>query len=358
MTAVRLNRVTFLLLLVAVAIALAVLEFGGLATGRGALLVTLVFWTAIAQGSVAVVAVTDMTGARWTAPLKRELLAAAPLLPFLALLFLLLWPLLDLYPWASAPTRWLNRPFFLARNLMLLAAAATAAQLFARSSLRQDPARLRFAVAYLILFVACQSLVAFDWVMSLAYPWVSTMFGAYFFVEALYAGLALAGMLFLLFDRQRRKQDPVTWPAASRDLGMLLFGFSILWGGLFFAQFLVIWYGNIPEEVGFIAERISAAPTRELCAFFLAAGFGVPFLVLIAARAKRNVVIIGSVALSVLLGLLAEKLVFIMPALPLNLGVLLAENVLLLTVWLLAVQSRERLLPDVAAGTAEAKKHN
>jgi len=355
MTSLSMSRGSFFMLLVVVTALLALLEFGGLTTGRGALLVTLVFWTAIAQGSVAVVAATDLTGARWTATLRRELLAASTLLPFLTGLFLLLWPLLDLYPWTAAPTAWLNRPFFLARNLALLAATAGMAQLFARSSLRQDPARLRFAVVYLFLFVACQSLVAFDWVMSLAYPWVSSMFGAYFFVEALYAGLALAGILFLLLDRERQEQNPVAWTAGRRDVGLLLFGFSILWGGLFFAQFLLVWYGNIPEEVRFIADRVSASPTRELCAFFLAAGFAVPFLVLLSARAKRNVRILGAISLSVLLGLLAEKLVFVLPAVPVHFGVLLAENVLLLAVWLLAVQNRERLLPG---GGEEVRKVN
>lgn len=344
------NAVRFYLLLAAVATGLALFEFGGLASGRGGLLVTLVFWTALAQGSVAVVAVTDLTGARWSGPLKRELLAAAALLPFLAFLFPLLWPLLDLYPWTTATTPWLNRPFFLLRNLALLAAVAVAARHFARRSLQQDPARLRFAVIYLFLFVACQSLVAFDWVMSIAYPWVSTMFGAYFFVEALYSGLALAGALFLLFDRQRREFDPVGWPAARRDLGMLLFGFSILWGGLFFAQFLVIWYGNIPEEVSFIAERLSASPTRELCISFLAACFGVPFLALLSATAKRNVRILGVVSLTVLFGMFAEKLVFLLPALPLHPGALLAQNALMLAVWLLAVKYRENLLPGGDGG--------
>jgi hypothetical protein len=344
MTSVTLSRGNFFLLLVVVAAALALLEFGGLTAGRGTLLVTLVFWTLLAQGAVAVVAVTDLTGARWSASLKRELLAACPLLPLSAGLFLLLWPLLDLYPWAAAPTRWLNQPFFIGRNLALLLAVAGAAHLFARRSLREDPAKVRHAVIYLFLFAACQSLVAFDWVMSLAYPWVSTMLGLFFLVEALYAGLALAGLLAFFLDRQKRAVH-ASWPEHRRDVGLLLFGFSILWGGLFFAQFLLVWYGNIPEEARFITERIAASPTRELCGAFLAGGFAVPFLVLLSARAKRHAGILGAVSLAVLLGLMAEKLVFVLPALPLHLGALLAQNVLLLGVWLLAVQSRQALLP-------------
>ena len=344
MIAASTGRGGFFLMQLFVAALLALLEFGGLTAGKGALLVTLVFWTAIFQGSVAVVAVTDLTGARWTAFLRRELLAAATLLPFLTGLVLLLWPLLDLYPWAAAPNAWLNRPFFLVRNLVLLAATAAAARIFARRSLVHDPARLRSAVLYLFLFVACQSLVAFDWVMSLSYPWTSSMFGAYFFVEALYAGLALAGLLFLMGDRQQER-DQASRPAARRDAGLLLFGFSILWGGLFFAQFLLLWYGNIPEEVSFIAKRIAHSPTRELCVYFLAAAFAVPFLVLLSARAKGHAGILGAVSFTVLTGLLAEKLLFILPAVPLHFGVLLAENLLLLALWLMAVKSRERLLP-------------
>lgn len=349
MTSVTLSRGNFFLLLLVVAAAVALLEFGGLADGRGALLVTLVFWTLLAQGAVAVVAVTDLTGARWSASLKRELLAACPLLPLLAGLFLLVWPLLDLYPWAAVPTAWLNRPFFFGRNLALLLAVAGAAHLFAHHSLREDPEKALYAVIYLFLFVAAQSLVAFDWVMSLAYPWVSTMFGAYFFVEALYAGLALAGLLSFFLDRQKQAQD-AAWPAHRRDVGLLLFGFSILWGGLFFAQYLLLWYGNLPEEVHFVAERVASSPTRELCVLFLIGSFAVPFLTLLSARAKRHAGVLGAVSLIVLLGMLAEKLVFTLPAVPLNFGVLLVENGLLLAVWLLSVQSGDRLLPGGVGG--------
>ncbi|MGB8929674.1 MAG: hypothetical protein WCC48_00325 [Anaeromyxobacteraceae bacterium] len=311
--------------------AIGLLEYG--AGGRGALLVTLVFWTAIAQGSVAVVAVTDLTGARWGSSVKRELLVAAQLLPVLAALFLLLWPRLELYPWTAAPGRWLNRPFFMARGVALLLAAAVVARAFARRSLRGAPETRPLAVAYLILFAACQTLVAFDWVMSLSYPWVSSMFGMYFSVEALYAGLAAAGLIVLSLDRDRREREPATWAAARRDLGLLQFGFSVLWGGLFFAQFMLLWYGNLPEEVGFIAQRIAASPTRELAVLFLAACFGLPFIVFLSAGAKRSARAIGAVSVSILAGLIAEKLLLILPAVPLHHGVLAAEILVLLGAW-------------------------
>lgn len=282
---------------------------------NGPLVVALVFLAALAQGSVAVVAVTELTGARWAGSLKRELLVAAPLLPLLALLFLALWPVLDHYPWAAAPGAWLNRPFFMARNLALLLATAGAGRLLARRALDGHPGRKGAAVAYLLLFAASQTLVAFDWVMSLSYPWVSSMFGMYFTVEATFAGLALAGLLALAVDRNRREGDRARWEAARRDLGRLLFGFSVLWGGLFFAQFMLIWYGNLPEEVGFVATRLAAQPTRALAVIFPAACFGVPFLGLLAARAKESPRVVAAVSLSILAGLIAEKLFFVLPAL-------------------------------------------
>lgn len=328
------SRTSLFVLLAVVLAVIAWLEYGGIGAGRGALLVTLVLWTAVAQGSVAVVAAADLTSAKWAASVKRELLGAAQLLPFLAVLFLLLWPQLDLYPWAASPGRWLNRPFFVARNGAVLLATAGMAQLFARRSLRGGEGAKRHAVGYLLLFVASQSLVAFDWVMSLSYPWVSSMFGMYFTVEALYAGLAAAGIVFLLLDRQRRRLHPGPWPRALHDLGRLQFGFSVLWGGLFFAQFILIWYGNLPEEVGFIAQRVAVSPTRQLSVLFLVACFGVPFFVFLSAAAKRSARVVGAVSGSILVGLSAEKLLFMVPALSLRPGVLLLENALLALVWL------------------------
>ena len=343
-----LGRTGLLILMAAATALIALVEYGGLLPGKGALLVTVVLWTALAQGSVAAVAAADLTGARWVAAVRPELLVAARLLPFLAALFLLLRSRIDLYVWAANPGAWLNRPFFVGRGAVVLLATAVAANLFAARSLRKDPAVKRFAVAYLLLFVASQALVAFDWVMSLSYPWVSSMFGMYFAMETLYAGVATAGLLFLLLDRRRREPVGITWTSARHDAGLLLFGFSVLWGGLFFAQFILLWYGNLPEEVSFIALRIASSPTRELCALFIVACFGVPFLALMPARSKGSAAAVAAVAASVLIGLAAERLVFMLPTLPVRFGPLLVQNLAMLAVWLAAALSAERLLPPAS----------
>ena len=187
----------------------------------------------------------------------------------------------------------------------------------------------------LIALALTMSFASFDWVMSLSWPWVSSMFGLYFFVEALYAGLAAAGLLFLLIGGRRRAAEG--WDAARRDVALLIFGFSVLWGGLFFAQFLLLWYGNLPEEVSFIATRLAASPSRPLIPAFIVACFGVPFAVLLSARAKRSAIVVALVSLTILLGLAAERLVFVLPVLPLGWGVLVLENAILAAVWGVAV---------------------
>jgi hypothetical protein len=347
MTRPVLGRAAFagVVALAAAGVAIAELAGGG---GGGALLFTLVLWTAIAQGSVAAVAAAEYTGARWIEQLRGELLAPARMLPLLLVLFLLLWPHPDLYGWMAAPNAWLNRPFFFGRNVALLAATSLAASLFAARAQRRAPSTKRYAVSYLVVYAASQTLVAFDWVMSLAYPWVSSMFGLYFMVEALYAGIALAGILFLLLGRRRRAAGGARWEAAGRDAGLLLFGFSVLWGGLFFAQFLLIWYGNLPEEISFVATRLAERATRPLVPAFIALCWGVPFFLLISEWAKRSALAVGIASGSVLLGLVAERLVFMLPALPLALGVLALENALLLAVWV-AVSLRRRPPAEEAA---------
>jgi hypothetical protein len=92
-----------------------------------------------------------------------------------------------------------------------------------------------------------------------------------------------------------------------------MFGFSLMWAGLFFAQFLTIWYGNLPEEVGFIARRLSASPLRELCVAVLFLLFFIPFPALLSTRAKSNPYVVSAAALSILSGILVERYVFLAP---------------------------------------------
>jgi hypothetical protein len=108
---------------------------------------------------------------------------------------------------------------------------------------------------------------------------------------------------------------------------------------------MLIWYGNLPEEVGFIARRLASQPARGLM-LFPAACFGVPFLALLPARAKRSPAVLAAASVAILLGLLAERLVFVLPVLPLAPGALLAGIALFAGAWVLAARDDARAARD------------
>lgn len=352
METVKLRPGSLYLLLLIAGAALAFLEYGALVDQQGSLLLTLAFWAGLAQGSIAIVAVTDFIGARWIASLRRELLCGVYLFPLLVLLLLLAIPRMSLYPWVEHPGRWLNETFFLLRNLILLLLAWWTAHRFARHSLSGDSRSKTSAVHYLFVFVASQSLIAFDIVMSLEYPWFSTLFGAYFFVESLYAGIALAALSYYFSYGGSVRLSGVD-PRHLRDVGLLLFGFSVLWMGLFFAQYLLIWYGNLPEEVIYIAERITGRLHLGLACLILVSNFFVPFFLLMSRRAKEKPVMVAAVAAVVLTGIFAERLLMVLPPLSLHLGTAVLQSLLLLFIWMLAVYSHDTLLPEAAGGGAK-----
>jgi len=340
-------------LLLVVVIFLALFEYVGLTANRGALLVVLVFWTGLAQGCIAVVAITDLTNARWAGLWKRELLAIHPLLVLSILLFLLALFRLDLYPWTHETTAWLNPGFFVGRNLAALVAVYIAARRFIRSTLAEAGTKKRDAVIYLFLFVISQTLVAYDWVMSLAYPWISTLFGPFFFVEATYAGLGLSGFVAFFTYRKKLAAHPDRAPALLKDLATLMFGFSILWGGLFFAQFLLIWYGNLPEEVHYIYQRVNGFPFAQMSVGYLMMVFGVPFVVLLSRHTKRSPGVIGAVGMVMLAGLFIERLLMIWPETTLHPGLAAMQTVLVGGFWLLTIHLRDEILPGEKSGKTD-----
>lgn len=319
----------------------ALTQFGPWARDGGSLLLALLFWVAVIEGCIAVVAACTLIKARWVASVKRELLSVHPLLLFVSVLFLFLVPFVDSYPWVGREGIWFDKGFFVGRNFVLLLLAYLTARRFAIASNRDEEGRDRFAAIYLFVFVASQSLMAFDWVMSLAYPWVNTLMGGFFFIESLFGGFALSGILYAFLHG---RPAPVHRPEGRsdlKDIAILLFGFSILWVGLFFAQFLVIWYGNLPEEVGFLLARVSSSPLRELSLSILVFYFFIPFLVLLPGRSKTNPFVVFAVSVSILLGILVERFVYLAPVVPVRIGVAAIHFLCFLLLFLLVVAKRD-----------------
>ncbi len=154
------------------------------------------------------------------------------------------------------------------------------ARSFARASLTDAPNKNKIGGFLILTYVASQSLVAFDWVMSLEYPWVSTLFGAYFFIESTYAAIGIC-TIFCFFILHSKDADHSTIQKKTlKDAATFLFGFSLFWAGMFFAQYLTIWYGNLPEEVLFIHTRITTMPFKTLGQLVLLTMFFIPFVFL------------------------------------------------------------------------------
>lgn len=299
---------------------------------RSSLLPAILFWTACSQGAVALAAAAELSHGRWIRMLRSGLLRFYPLQLLSLGGFIVFSRHLAEYPWHAHPTAWLSPTFTLARIAGLLLLTALAAHFFARAAAAGSRRTGVWATLYLLCFVVTQTLIGIDWVMSFEYPWVSTLFGAYFFIEAMYLGIALAAILAALSLRSAGVPPaPAADPALSgatdapplhadetsaplRNTATLLYGFSLLWGGQLFAQYLTIWYGNIPEEVEYLYNRVMTSPLREMSVFVVLAMFAGPFILLMSGRAKRNRGLVIAISGLVAAGYVVEKLVFLIPA--------------------------------------------
>ncbi len=319
-------------------------------TSDGTLLLTLTFWTMAVQGAVALAAVAEAAKGLWLIPIKRELLSMYPLLLFMAFLYLLMGMRMDIYGWTAHPHMWLDARFFIVRNFVVMMLAFWAAHLLARAVMRGDPRKDRYAILYIVAFVASESLIAFDWIMSLEYPWVSTLFGGHFFVQSLLMGLMFSAVI--IFFRTRAGVTGLT--ETLRDTGKMMFGFIFLWGGFLFAQYLTIWYGNIPEEVAYILKRVDPAPYWGLSRAAITLIFAIPFLALLSRKLKTVPVLMLLVAMSSAIGLFLEKFILITPVIPVNPVVVAVEFALMLALVIFVYRDRDSFMPQqVTTGGAD-----
>ena len=325
-----------------------VLEYFLPAGHGGALLFNMLFWIGIVEGSVAVVAVGEVTSGRWVKPYRKELLSVYPLILLFVPLFIIFIPRLEHYPWTTQPGIWLNKDLFVARHIFQLIIVFFIARRFARESMNEGPKRSFWGVVYLLAFVISMTGVAIDWLMSLEYPWFSTLFGALFFIEAFYCALALAGM-FTFFNRGKYLSDySENFDDARMDMATLLFAFAIFWASQFYTQYLVIWYGNIPEEVSLIYYRTIHSPMREFFYSVIAFNFVIPFITFTYRRMKASYVVFLIIAIVVWIGIAVERLVVIVPRLAINPFILAVEFIVIGLLMIYVVRKRDSFLAKSA----------
>jgi hypothetical protein len=263
-----------------------------------------VFILTVGLGSLFLVALEHVVGARWSVPLRRvpERLAGLALLMAPAALLALL-SLPHLYPWArpeglqdpviAGKAIWLNVPFFAARVALCIGLWILAHRIFVGGSLRQDGnsdprfnvrAR-RFAPIFMIIFGITITIVAFDWISSLEPAWYSDVFGVYVFAGTFLAGLAATTLVVL--GLMARGRLPGVGPDHVYNLGGFLFAFTVFWSYIGFAQYLLMWYANLPEEVFWYRVRLEGLWGTLILALAVL-HFLVPFMVLVPRTAKHD----------------------------------------------------------------------
>lgn len=273
-----------------------------------------------------------LTGARWSRPLRSVAVVVARLLPYGAIaLGVLLWIGISNYPWthenlAAHPTfwfkaAWLKPSFFLARAAACLLAWTLFSGWMA-SAVRQEECDetaaahrrcVRISALFLVVFGASFWLAATDWIMSLEPEWYSTIFAVHQFSGILVGGIASITLL-AVWLRKAGHLDGLASENQLHDLGKLLFGLSSFWMYLWFSQYLLIWYANIPEEAVYFARR-NAGLWQPLFVLNACLNWGVPFLVLLPRAAKRDAGILVKVAIVLLVGRWLDLYLSVVPSL-------------------------------------------
>jgi hypothetical protein len=263
------------------------------------------FWTGISVGSLALLMLQHMTGGGWGFVIRRVLEAATRTLPVMAILFvpIILGAHLLYHEWANheeahpvvqLKTRYLNVPFFTVRAVIYFAIWIALMYLFNKWSLAQDrTADNRYTKNMRVLsgpgMVALIFTVTFasiDWYMSLEPEWFSTIYGFIFVAAWALSALAfvIAIMAWLSAQEPMRR---IVAPLHFHDLGKLLLALVMLWAYFAFSQFLIIWSGNLPEEITYYLRRIYGGWGAVIVAIGIL-HFAAPFLFLLSRGIKRS----------------------------------------------------------------------
>ncbi|MBX3102523.1 MAG: quinol:cytochrome C oxidoreductase [Bacteroidetes bacterium] len=201
---------------------------------------------------------------------------------------------------------YLNKGFFLARQIAVFVLWIVLFLMLRKSSRKEDleggfklyDKRVGLSAVFILLFAFSYSMASWDWLMSIESTWFSTMFGVHAFASAWVSAIAIL-ILITVFLRNAGYLPHVS-SGLMHDLGKYLFGFSVFWTYIWFSQFLLIWYANIPEEGIYFYNRLADYPFTF--GLLLILNFITPFLALMTNSSKRNYNTLAAVAVIVLLG--------------------------------------------------------
>lgn len=323
-------------------LSLGVLGFAGTFVGLGldphramhAYLVAFIFWLGLGLGSLGWLLAFHAGRSRWVVLVRRALEVNAATLPIFALLFLPIFlNLPSLYEWANNPAAgsgdplllhfravYLGRGFVAARAVLYFtvwSAVSTAMYHWSRAQDARPTERIytirqRFwSAAALPVLALTIAFAGIDWVMSLQAGWISTMFGFYMIANAIISSMALFAIQSAWLQKTGRLPGQLK-ETGQHNLGKLLFAFTIFWAYIAFSQFLLIWMGNLPEELVWMLPR-TVTGWKPVAYFLLVGHFVIPFVLLLPVTLKVRPIPLAVVAGWILVTCYVDLYWLIMP---------------------------------------------
>jgi hypothetical protein len=304
-----------------------------------ALYVACLFMMLIALGVLAFYALQQVAQAGWSPVLFRVMQGITAYLPVGSVLFFVLLILSGmhfnhLFVWmvdgvgevghenydylVASKLGYLNVPFWLGRAFLFLVGWSLYQYFSRKNCLLQDESNdndyykknFKLSAGFLVFFMVSESIMSWDWVMSLDPHWYSTLFGWYILASFFVSGITVIALV-ALYVKSRGYLEYLN-TSHIHDLAKFMFGMSVFWTYLWFSQFMLIWYSNIPEEVTYFITRIE--DYNILFFGMIVLNFVFPVLILINSDFKRLTWIIVMAGSVILLGHYIDFYVMIMPA--------------------------------------------
>ncbi|RMD94068.1 MAG: hypothetical protein D6813_02950 [Calditrichaeota bacterium] len=295
-------------------------------------LFSFLFWLGLSLGCLGWLGLHHLVGGGWGFAIQRLLEAGTRTLPLMALLFIpLYFGMHEIYVWSRPEivandailldkSIYLNIPFFWVRALVYFSTWFGFAFFLNKWSKMQDETgdvnltrkMVRLCGPLLVFYVLTMTFASFDWGMSLEPHWFSTIYGFLFVV-----GQGLAAMAFMVIMAYTlSKREPLSRvfkPKHFHDYGNLMFAFILLWAYMSFSQFLIIWTGNLPEEIPWYLRRIKGG-WEVLAVGLVLFHFIVPFFLLLMRFFKKRAELLFKIAIFMIFIRMVDLFWYIAPA--------------------------------------------
>ena len=298
-----------------------------------ALYVACIFFMLISLGVLAFYAIQQVAQSGWSPVLFRVMQGITAYLPVGSVIFFIVLLLCGLhfnhlFVWLDpevvandkliqAKSGYLNFPFWIIRAAIFLIGWNLYRYFSRKNCLAQDEAKddsfykknFKMSAGFLVFFIVTESIMSWDWIMSIDPHWFSTLFGWYVFASFFVSGITTICMISLYLKSKGYLEHVNT--SHIHDLAKFMFGFSVFWTYLWFSQFMLIWYADIPEEVTYFVTRIEVFNLPFFGAVVM--NFVFPILILINTDFKRITWVLVMAGTVILLGHYVDFFNMIMP---------------------------------------------